>query len=147
MDLRRLLYPENPRHPQWIRWFRISCRSLHLVAIAGLVGGHVFDASEEALHPWLGATLITGAALVATYLYGTFSWLHKLKGLLVAAKLVLILLVPLFWDHRVWLLTVVILMSGFSSHAPGKVRDWAPFGPGPRPKLRFGDDSATRQSK
>lgn len=145
MDLHAHLYPEQPRHPQWIRWFRIGCRSAHLVAIAGLVGGHVFDAGREALHPWLGATLVTGALLVATYLYGSFSWLHKLKGLMTAAKLALILLVPLMWDLRVWLLGAVILMSGFSSHAPGKVRDWEPFGPAPRPALRFGETSEQRK--
>ncbi len=147
MDVRALLYPESPRNPQGLRWFRISCRSAHLVAIAGLVGGHVFDASREALHPWLGATLITGALLVATYLYGSFSWLHKLKGLAMAAKLVLVLLVPLMWDLRVWLLGAVILISGFSSHAPGRVRDWQPFGPAPRPPLRFGETSEERESR
>lgn len=141
MDLRRLLYPRRSRQPQWLRWVRISCRSVHLVAIAGLVGGHVFDASKEQLLPWLGATLITGAALMGTYLYGSFTWIRQLRGLAMLSKLLLILLIPLVWDYRLWVLGAVILLSGYSSHMPGQIRDWAPLSGEPRPVIRFGKAS------
>jgi hypothetical protein len=138
MNLLRLMYPEHHRQPQWLRWVRISCRSLHLLAIAGLVGGHVFDAPKEQLLPWLGAALITGGALMGTYLYGSFTWIRQIRGLAMLFKLLLILLIPLVWDHRVWVLAVVILVSGYSSHMPGQIRDWTPFSGEPRPVIRFG---------
>jgi hypothetical protein len=140
--LRRLLYPEETRHPQWLRWFRISCRTVHLVAISGLVGGHLFGATREQLHPWLAWTLITGVLLVGTFLYESFSWLRQLRGLLMASKLVLILMIPPMWDHRLWLLSAVIVLSSFTSHSPGRIRKWVP-GAEPPPELRWGGGQGT----
>ena len=53
---------KSPRHGiDWRRWFRISCRALHLLATALLVGGHFYGAPSEALRPWLYVAVATGA--------------------------------------------------------------------------------------
>lgn len=113
---------DRARSPAWLRWSQIALRTAHIVAITFLVGGHVWSAPREALVPWLGVTLMTGLALIASYLVESREFLAQVRGLVVGAKLVPVLLVPVIWEHRAWLLGAAIVLSSVIAHAPGKLR-------------------------
>ncbi len=113
-----------------LRWLRTSLRTGHIAAFSGLVGGHVFDASASALQPWLFATIATGGALIALNLYQTSIWLRELRGIAIMVKMALLCIIPVWWDARLVILFVVIAISGYVSHMPGRYRYWV-IGEGP----------------
>ena len=47
--------PSELRH-----WFRITCRTLHLISTSVLVGGHFFAAPADSLRPWLYGVIASG---------------------------------------------------------------------------------------
>lgn len=113
------------------RWFRISCRSLHLLSMGVLVGGHVWGASREALLPWLVGVVLTGAGLMATDVLQNVGYLREVRGATQLLKVVLVSSVALLWDYRVPILFAVVLLSGVVSHMSGRYRYWV-LGRGPR---------------
>ena len=117
-----LFFPDEPRDFPFRRWVRISLRTAHLIAIAGLFGGHVFAQPVHVLEPWLWGSVLTGLLLFATDLHMSFDALRQVHGLVVIGKLALLALVPLFWDSRVVLLVLVMIIAGVSSHMPGRWR-------------------------
>jgi hypothetical protein len=100
----------------------VSLRTVHLLAFGVLVGGHVFDVEPRRLVGVLIATLASGAGLVILELLVTFDWLRTVKGLAVVAKLLLLCLVPIFWQHRVAILVAAIVLASVTSHMPGRYR-------------------------
>jgi len=102
--VRDLLFPDPPRRIPHQRALGVALPTAHLMAFGGLVGGHLFDVDPARLPPFLFATIATGAALMALELASTFAWLFMGKGLVVLFKLVLLLMVPLFWNAawRCW---------------------------------------------
>ncbi|MDO6460504.1 hypothetical protein Q4485_07345 [Granulosicoccaceae sp. 1_MG-2023] len=122
-----LLFPDVPRDFPFRRWVRIALRTAHLVAIAGLFGGHVFAQPVAALEPWLWAAVLSGFLLFATDLHMSFDALRQVHGLVVIGKVGLLALVPLLWDWRVPLLVAVIVIAAVSSHMPGRWRHYHVF--------------------
>ena len=59
---------------------------------------------------------------VALEMYKSFDWLFQIRGLLTVVKLLLVLLVPLFWAHRIWILLTILVIGSISSHMPGRFR-------------------------
>lgn len=60
--------------------------------------------------------------LTSTDLHASFAVLCELRGLAVVAKLLLVLAVPFFWDARVALLIVALVIGAVVSHMPGRYR-------------------------
>lgn len=118
----RLLCPDPPRRIPFHRWLGILFRTVHLLAVGTLLGGHVFDVESTRLVPFLAAAIVTGAALVALELASTCAWLGMGKGVAVLLKLGLLLLVPVFWEHRVALLVAATVVAGVASHMPARYR-------------------------
>ncbi len=117
-------------HKSWNRALRIGLRTLHLGAIASLLGAAGFDQDTE---PWLTLTLVTGVALAALDVrkYGE-DYFRYLQSWAVLAKLILlsaavcfpVLLLPALWS--------ALVIGSVISHAPGAVRQFALWGePGP----------------
>jgi hypothetical protein len=104
------------------RLWNILFRTAHLGAMGVLLGGHAFDMPPERLYTALGCTIATGAALGALEAWGSTIWFHQGRGLLTLAKLALLLLVPVFWDQRLAILAVVVVLAGVGSHMPAKFR-------------------------
>ena len=104
------------------RWFRIGCRSLHLLAIAVLVGGHFFAAPADSLRPWLYVVIASGAGLMSTDVTHSLAYLAEVRGFFILVKIVAVSSVALFWDHRVAILFAVVLLSGVVSHMSGRYR-------------------------
>jgi hypothetical protein len=101
---------------------RTTLRSLHLIAIAALYGGHVFDVESQRLLPALLAVLVTGVAFMLFEIVRAPIWLVQLRGVGTYFKLALFACVQIFWDERVLILTLVIAIGTTISHMPGQYR-------------------------
>ena len=104
------------------RAMRTTLRSLHLIAIAALYGGHVFDVDSERLLPALLAVIASGAAFMLFEVLRAPIWLVQLRGVGTYVKLVLVGSVAVFWDHRVAILSLVIVLGTVLSHMPSQYR-------------------------
>ena len=104
------------------RVWNIALRTIHIGVAGALFGGHVFDTAEGRLLPWLYATIVTGGCLILVEGYPHLYWCYQIRGLLVLAELLLLCLIPWFWDDRVAILAVVIVIACVGSHMPGKYR-------------------------
>jgi hypothetical protein len=104
------------------RAWNVGLRTIHLMAFGTLLGGHVWGVAPERLWPALGTTAASGLALVALELYRDLGWLFLGKGLVVLAKLLLLLTVPVFWEARVPILLLVVALASVGAHMPARYR-------------------------
>ncbi len=104
------------------RAVRTTLRTLHLIAIAALYGGHVFDVAPQRLVPALIATIATGVAFMAFEITRAPIWLVQLRGVGTYAKIALLASVPVLWEDRVPILTIMIVIGTTISHMPGRYR-------------------------
>jgi hypothetical protein len=108
------------------RAISIALRTLHLAAFGILLGGHVFGVEPEKLLLYLYLTILSGIGLIALEMYAVgLYWLFLGKGLMVLAKLGLLLAVPVFWEQRVALLLVVVVIASVGSHMPARYRHYS----------------------
>ena len=105
-----------------LRLLRTSLRTLHIIAIAALYGGHVYGVQAERLVPALLATLGTGAALLGLEVFRAPIWMVQVRGVATGVKLALVAAVPVWWSGRVALLTLAIAIGAVVSHMPGRFR-------------------------
>ncbi|MBI4025684.1 MAG: hypothetical protein HY360_11940 [Verrucomicrobia bacterium] len=122
MSLLPILFPDPPRELPAERAIRMSLRTAHIAATGILLGGHCFGVAPDRLIPWLWPAILSGAAFVAVELYGSCAWFFETRGVLVALKWLLLLLVPIFWEARVWLLLTILAIGSVGSHMPGRFR-------------------------
>jgi membrane protein implicated in regulation of membrane protease activity len=101
---------------------RILLRSAHIFATGTLVGGYIFNQPTATLMPWLWGSVVTGILLLAADLHGNVAVLCEMRGIAVIAKVVLLLSIPVFWEARVPLLVIILLISAVSSHLPKRMR-------------------------
>lgn len=115
----------RPKPAAWRRWTAIALRTAHLAAVV-LTGLAVFGASHPAAGHGPAALFVSGMLLFAFDLADDRVRLTELAGVVVIAKLVLcawMLADPLRAEALFWTLLVV---SAVSSHAPRRLRHWAP---------------------
>ncbi len=122
MSLRPRWLPPPPRFLRGQRWMNIVLRSMHLVGIAGLAGGFLFELPEAQWAAYGYLTIATGALLTALYVWTDVGWLVKLKGQVIVLKLVLLALALIRPAWRPEVFVLVILLSAFFAHAPDRVR-------------------------
>lgn len=122
--LASLLFPEPPRRIPGHRAISIALRTAHLATFGALLGGYVFDVDPSRLLPFLLAAIASGAALMGLELASTCAWLFMGKGLTVLVKLLILSLVPLFWEHRVAILLVVVVVGSVGSHMTSRLRHY-----------------------
>ena len=99
------------------RWLNIGLRTAHIATMGLLVGGHVFAADPKTdlrLSLWL--CVATGIALAASEAGGRTLWFHQGRGLMTFGKLALLGAVPWFWEYRVAILMVVLVIASVGSH-------------------------------
>jgi len=104
------------------RLWNIALRTAHLAAMGILLGGHAFDVPRSRLLVTLYWTVGTGIALGAVESGGRLLWFHQGRGLMTLAKLVLVALVPWFWDYRLPILLAVVALASVGSHMPARFR-------------------------
>ncbi|HEX7128148.1 MAG TPA: hypothetical protein VF406_20530 [Thermodesulfobacteriota bacterium] len=108
------------------RAISVALRTAHIAAFGFLLGGHAFDAPEAALRTPLWVAVLTGAGLIALEVRAIgLRWCVLGKGIGVAAKLVVLLLVPFFWEARVPLLLLAMAIASVSSHMPARFRHYS----------------------
>jgi hypothetical protein len=112
----------------WLRGWNITIRTGHITAIAALFGGHLFGAATERLIPWLYASVLTGLMLAIIEAIPRRNWFREGSGLLSMAKVLVLCLVPLFWNYRIPLLAAVIVVGSVGSHVPHGLRHYRVFG-------------------
>jgi hypothetical protein len=105
-----------------IRLLNVACRTIHIVAFAALLGGHLWGVEPDRLRAPLWGTAVSGVALVAVEVVADRRWLLEVRGAMVLLKLGLLLLVPIAWEHRVALLVAVAVVAAVGSHLPGRFR-------------------------
>ena len=116
----------RPRIP-YARAWSILFRTLHLLAIAILVGGHLFNAPADQLRPLLYLAIASGVGMACIEAYPFWQTLFQGWGILVMIKLALLCAVPFAWSHRFAILVVVLSIGSVGSHMSKRLRHFAPF--------------------
>ena len=125
----RLIFPAPPRSFPGRRGLKIALRALHVLCTGVLTGAYLFDPGTELRDPWLTAAIVSGFAILALDVHESGVFLLQVRGIVVAAKLVLLVALPWF-ARPSWVLVGLMLTSVVFSHAPSKVRYHVPFGGG-----------------
>lgn len=120
-----LLFPSAPRSLPYNRGISIAFRTLHLLASGLLVGGHAFDAEPQRLAVLLYLTAGSGAGLVLLELYRSCDWVYQGMGGLVIVKTAITALAGLWWEQRVPLLLLVVVLGSVGSHMPSRYRHYS----------------------
>ena len=122
----RWAFPEMTRPQTGTRALSIALRTLHLVSFGILLGGHAFAIESNQLLPALYLTIASGAGLIAleVYVIGLY-WLFLGKGIMVFLKLAIVLAIPFFWESRVFLLLLVVVIASVGSHMPARYRHYS----------------------
>jgi len=112
------------------RWTKISLRTMHLVAVAGVGGGVLFGVDQQLWLNYWWLALISGALMMLIDAASNPVWLVQVRGMAIILKLILLVFVGWGpgsdsgwspgWD--VFLLFIIIVISGVISHAPGNLR-------------------------
>lgn len=124
--LRRWFLPEQTRFLPRSRAWSIAFRTIHLAAFGLLLGGHAFAVDPDKLLPSLWLTILSGLGLIALEMYASgLYWLFLGKGIMVAVKLGLLLAIPVFWEARVALLLLVVVIASVGSHMPSRYRHYS----------------------
>lgn len=124
--LRHWFFPEKIRFLPGARAWSIAFRTLHLAAFGLLLGGHAFSVDTEKLFPYLWLTILSGLGLIALEVYAAgLYWLFLGKGIMVVVKLGILLAVPLFWEQRLALLLLVVVVASVGSHMPARFRHYS----------------------
>lgn len=112
----------------YARGCNIALRTAHLGVTGVLFGGHVFGNGIEQLRPWSYVAILTGVMLMILEAFPDWRYCLEGRGLMVSAKILLVCLIPWFWDARVPILVLVIILGSVGSHMPRRYRHYAPFG-------------------
>ena len=104
------------------RWSKISLRTLHLLALAGVGGGVLFQLDKELWINYWWLSLASGTLMMLMDMIANPIWLVQVRGIVVIVKLILLALLGAWpaWDST--LLAIIIIISAVISHAPGKLR-------------------------
>ncbi len=109
----------------YVRFWKISLRTAHLVGASILVGGHAFNAPANQLRPMLWLLIASGGGMIFLEAYPTMTFMFEGWGLLLLAKLALLCLVPFAWNLRLPLLIAVVVLASVGSHMPGRMRHYS----------------------
>ena len=104
------------------RWTKISLRTLHILAVAGVGGGVFFGLAKDLWINYWWLALASGSLLMLIDMISNPVWVVQVRGLVVFLKLILLAFLGSYpaWDS--YLLMFIIIISAVISHAPGKLR-------------------------
>ena len=101
------------------RLFKVMVRTLHLVGIAGTFGNAMMGVSTSI---YITLAIYSGVVLVVMDAYSRWIWFVQLRAVAVYLKLLLLLFMHLYPQFTIPALIVIIVLSGFMSHAPSWIR-------------------------
>ena len=123
--IRALLCPEVPRHFPWARPLQLILRSVHIAAMALVVGGLPFGAGYQQLRWPILATLLSGILLFAIDLARDLGMLLQGSGVAVLLKLGLLGMGILQPAARLPWYLAATLVASVGSHMPGAWRHFS----------------------
>ncbi len=100
---------------------------MHLVGIAGLGGGFLYQSPREVWLPYLILSIASGSGLMCLAIWTDGIWFIQLRGIVILFKLILLLSIPFFKGYAGYALIIIIVISGVIAHAPGAVRYYSIF--------------------
>jgi len=119
------LFPNIPRRLPYTRELNVALRTAHLITFGVLLGGHVFDIAGDRLILYLYLTIASGAGLIALELYRSGHWIYQGMGVLTEIKLGLLAAAGAWWEMRVPLLILVVILGSVGSHMPARYRHYS----------------------
>ncbi|WP_243302947.1 hypothetical protein [Geothrix oryzisoli] len=123
--LRTLLFPERPRFFPWARPVQLFLRSVHIAAMALVVGGLPFGAGFEALRGPILVTIASGILLFGIDLARDLGILVQGSGVAVLVKLALLGLGAFQPAHRLPWYLAATLVASVGSHMTGAWRHFS----------------------
>ncbi len=123
--LRAALFPSIPRRLPYTRGLNVALRTAHLITFGALLGGHVFDISGDRLVLYLYLTIASGVGLIVLELYRSCHWIYQGMGVLTEIKLGFLASAGVWWDMRVPLLILVVILGSVGSHMPARYRHYS----------------------
>lgn len=120
-------FPVEKREFAAKRNLLIGLRTLHLMGVAGYAGFFLFDLAPD---QWLYLGLlglISGLLMFSIEVWSDGIFLLQMRGLAVLLKLAIFgwILIDPSWRTEGFF--TIILLAGYFSHAPAKVRYYLPF--------------------
>jgi hypothetical protein len=104
------------------RWSKISLRTLHLLAVAGVGGGILFALEKDLWINYWWLALVSGVLMMVMDIAANPVWIVQIRGVVIIFKLILLSLMVSYPAWGSFLLIVIIVISTVISHAPGKLR-------------------------
>lgn len=123
--LRALLFPETPRFFPWARPVQLILRSIHIAAMALVVGGLPFGADVHTLRGAILITVASGVLLFAIDLARDLAILTQGSGVAVLLKLALLGVGALQPAARLPWYLAATLAASVGSHMPGSWRHFS----------------------
>ncbi len=109
------------------RWTKISLRTLHLLAVAGVGGGILFGLEKDLWMNYWWLAMASGGLMMLIDMIPNPVWIVQVRGLSILSKLILFAFLGCYpgWDG--YLLVIIIIISGVISHAPGNLRYYSVY--------------------
>jgi len=104
------------------RWSKISLRTLHLLAVAGVGGGILFALEKDLWINYWWLALVTGVLMMVMDIAANPVWIVQVRGVVIIFKIFLLALLVSYPAWGSFLLIFIIVISTVISHAPGKLR-------------------------
>ena len=120
-----LLFPWPPRSLRWARPVQVALRTVHVAAMALVLGGLAFDVPDARLHAAGVVTVASGVGLFVVELARTGVFLYTGAGAASILKLALLGLGFAFPVARFELYLAATLLASVGSHMSGRWRHWS----------------------
>lgn len=120
-----LLFPWPPRRFRWLRPAQVLLRTVHIAAMAFVLGGAAFDAPERALLLPVVLTVASGVLLLAADLARSCVFLFQGAGVAALVKLGLVLLGVLFPAARVPFYLAATAVASIGTHMSSSLRHYS----------------------
>lgn len=125
--MNRVLFPIEKREFAGKRQVMIGLRTLHLMGISGYAGFFLFGL-EQSQWGTLGLlALISGLLMLVLEVWADGIFLLQMRGLAVLLKLAIFGWILFDPTWRVEGFFTIILLAGYFSHCPAKMRYYLPF--------------------
>ena len=123
--MKDLLFPWPPRRLRWVRAAQVAFRTLHVVAMALVLGGVAFGAPEERLRAPMAWTIASGVLLLAVELARSGVFLYQGAGVATLLKLALVGLGFHWPAARLALYLAATVVASVGSHMNGRWRHYS----------------------
>jgi hypothetical protein len=123
--MQQLPLPPPSRSIPHARIWSITFRTMHILAICILVGGHAFNAPADQLRSFLYVAILSGIGMASIEAYPSFQSLFQGWSFLLLFKLALLCVIPFAWNHRLPILVAVVIIGSVGSHMSKRLRHYS----------------------